>query len=161
MRIVFLGDVNGRAGRHVLMTQLPRLIARRGIEAKARVILVDMHAEATSEKTAMGHYLDGRVTAVVGTHTHVQTADETILPGGTGYITDLGMTGAYDSVIGIDKALALKKFLTGLPVRLTTAKRDPRMCGIILEVDETSGHALAIERIQVRPDGDASGADDA
>jgi len=98
---------------------------------------------------------------VVGTHTHVQTADETILPGGTGYITDLGMTGAYDSVIGIDKALALKKFLTGLPVRLTTAKRDPRMCGIILEVDETSGHALAIERIQVRPDGDASGADDA
>jgi metallophosphoesterase (TIGR00282 family) len=269
MRIAFLGDVNGRAGRHVLMAQLPRLISRRGIDFvaanvenaadgfgitpelseellgcgidcmtsgnhiwdkpevldylpgqprllrphnypdsapgsglyvgetpagipvavinlmgrvfmppcdnpfavvdqalrrvgdKARVILVDMHAEATSEKAAMGHYLDGRVTAVVGTHTHVQTADETILPGGTAYITDLGMTGPYDSVIGIDKSLALKKFLTGMPVRFTTAKRDPRMCGVILEVDETSGRALAIERIQVRADGEPSGAGDA
>jgi 2',3'-cyclic-nucleotide 2'-phosphodiesterase len=269
MRIAFLGDVNGRAGRHVLMTQLPRLIARRGIDFvaanvenaadgfgitpelseellgfgvdcmtsgnhiwdkpeildylpgqprllrpcnypdrapgsgiyvgespagipvavinlmgrvfmppcdspfavidqtlkrlgdKTRVILVDMHAEATSEKAAMGHYLDGRVSAVVGTHTHVQTADETILPGGTAYITDLGMTGPYDSVIGIDKSLALKKFLTGMPVRFTTAKRDARMCGVVLEVDERSGRSLAIERFQLHADGEPSGTGDA
>jgi len=109
----------------------------------------------------MGHYLDGRVTAVVGTHTHVQTADEIILPGGTGYITDLGMTGAYDSVIGIETDLALRKFLTGMPVRFTTAKRDPRMCGVILEADDTSGRALAIERVQMRPDGGTAGAGDA
>jgi len=90
----------------------------------------------------------------------VQTADEAILPGGTGYITDLGMTGAYDSVIGIEKELALKKFLTGLPVRFSTAKRDPRMCGVVLDVDESTGRARSIERFQVRPDGDAA-ADDA
>jgi metallophosphoesterase (TIGR00282 family) len=135
--------------------------ALKRLEGRARVILVDMHAEATSEKAAIGHYLDGRVTAVVGTHTHVQTADETILPGGTGYITDLGMTGAYDSVIGIEKDLALKKFLTGLPVRFTTAKRDPRMCGVIIEADEGSGRALAIERFQVRPERETAGAGDA
>jgi 2',3'-cyclic-nucleotide 2'-phosphodiesterase len=126
--------------------------ALRRVAGKARVIVVDMHAEATSEKEAMGHHLDGRVTAVVGTHTHVQTADETILAGGTAYITDLGMTGAYDSVIGIEKELALKKFLTGLPVRFTTAKRDPRMCGVVVEADETTGRAVSIERFQLRAD---------
>jgi metallophosphoesterase (TIGR00282 family) len=122
------------------------------LQGKARLILVDMHAEATSEKQAMGHHLDGRATAVLGTHTHVQTADETILPGGTAYITDVGMTGPYESVIGIEKNLALKKFLTGLPVRFTTAKRDPRLCGVLLEADPETGRALLIERIQVRPD---------
>jgi 2',3'-cyclic-nucleotide 2'-phosphodiesterase len=269
MRIAILGDVNGRAGRHVLTSQLPRLVAARAIDfvvanvenaadgfgitpelseellacgidcmttgnhiwdkveivdylpgqprllrplnypdrapgnglyigetasgvpvavinlmgrvfmppcdnpfpivdqalkrlaGRAAVVLVDMHAEATSEKAAMGRHLDGRVTAVVGTHTHVQTADEIILPGGTGYITDLGMTGPYDSIIGIETELALRKFLTGMPVRLTTAKRDPRMCGVILEVDATSGRALAIERFQMRPDGQTTRADDA
>lgn len=125
------------------------------------LIFVEIHAEATSEKIAMGWKLAGRVSCVFGTHTHVPTADERILPGGTAYITDLGMTGPYDSVIGIDKSLALKKFLTGMPVRFTTAKRDPRMCGVILEVDETSGRALAIERFQVRADGEPSGAGDA
>jgi hypothetical protein len=134
---------------------LPRL------RDQARVILVDMHAEATSEKSAMGWHLDGRVTAVVGTHTHVQTADETVLPGGTAYITDLGMTGAYDSVIGIDKGLALRKFLTGMPVRFTTAKRDPRLCGVLLDVDEATGRARAIERFQIRPAPEPGGRSDA
>ena len=128
----------------------------RSLEGKTRVVLVDMHAEATSEKAAMGRYLDGRATAVVGTHTHVQTADETILPAGTGFITDLGMSGAYDSVIGIEKDLALRKFLTGMPTRFTTAKRDPRMCGVVLDVDETTGRARSIERFQLKPAGEGS-----
>ncbi|MGH9748338.1 MAG: TIGR00282 family metallophosphoesterase [Candidatus Polarisedimenticolia bacterium] len=117
---------------------------------RARVILVDMHAEATSEKMAMAFHLDGRVSAVFGTHTHVPTADERILAGGTAYITDLGMTGAYDSVIGIEKELALRRFLTGMPVRFSTAKRDPRLCGALIDIDETTGRARAIERICIR-----------
>ena len=135
--------------------------ALEGIKEKATVVLVDMHGEATSEKTAMGWYLDGRVTAVVGSHTHIQTADETILPGGTAYITDMGMTGPYDSIIGLDKGLVLKKFLTGVPVRLSTAKNDPRLCGVLLEVDESTGRARAIERIQIRPPAETTGRDDA
>jgi len=122
---------------------------------------VDMHAEATSEKQAMAWHLDGRATAVVGTHTHVQTADETLMPGGTAYITDLGMTGPYESVIGIDRGLALRKFLTGLPVRFTTARRDPRMCGVIVDADPATGRARAIERFQVRPDAEPRGRSDA
>jgi metallophosphoesterase (TIGR00282 family) len=132
----------------------------RTLEGRARVIVVDMHAEATSEKAAMGWHLDGRVSAVLGTHTHVQTADEIVLPGGTAYITDLGMTGPYDSVIGIEKGLALRKFLTGMPVRFSTAKRDPRLCGVVLEVDPETGRAGAIERIQMRASPDA-GSDNA
>jgi metallophosphoesterase (TIGR00282 family) len=120
------------------------------IGGRARIVIVDMHAEATSEKMAIGWHLDGRVSAVVGTHTHVQTADETILPGGTAYITDLGMTGPYDSVIGIEKDLVLRKFRTGLPVRFATASRDPRLCGVILEVDPSTGRSTAIERLQLR-----------
>ncbi len=130
------------------------------IRGRARVILVDMHAEATSEKSAMGWHLAGRVTAVVGTHTHVQTADETVLPGGTAYISDLGMTGPYDSVIGIEKELALRKFLTGLPVRFSIAKRDARLCGAVLDVDEETGRARGIERFQIGsggPEGAGSG----
>jgi metallophosphoesterase (TIGR00282 family) len=123
---------------------------------RARVILVDMHAEATSEKQAMAAYLDGRVSAVVGTHTHVQTADETILPGGTAYLSDLGMTGPYDSVIGIEKSLALRRFTTGLPVRFAVAKRDPRLCGAVIDVDETTGLARSIERLQIKADDGAS-----
>jgi metallophosphoesterase (TIGR00282 family) len=136
-----------------------RSLAR--LRGRARVILVDMHAEATSEKQAMGRHLDGRVTAVVGTHTHVQTADEAILPGGTAYITDLGMTGPYDSVIGIEKDLALRKFLTGLPVRFSIAKRDPRMCGVVVEADEATGRALDIERFQLGPEPASEGRADA
>jgi metallophosphoesterase (TIGR00282 family) len=124
---------------------------------RARVIVVDMHGEATSEKQAIAAYLDGRVSAVVGTHTHVQTADERILPGGTAYLSDLGMTGPYDSVIGIEKTLALRKFLTGMPVRFTVAKGDARLCGALVEADDTSGRARRIERLQRSLRDDAGG----
>lgn len=111
------------------------------------VILVDFHAEATSEKAALGCYLDGRVSALVGTHTHVPTADERILPGGTAYITDVGMTGSRDSVIGIRKELAVEKFLSLLPVRFEVAKKDAVVCGVVITVDENTGRASDIERI--------------
>lgn len=113
------------------------------------IIIVDFHAEATSEKLSMGWYLDGKVSAVIGTHTHVQTADERILPGGTAYISDAGMTGSFDSVIGIKKELAIEKFLTLLPVRFEVAKKDIRLNGVVVEIDEQSGRALNIERISI------------
>lgn len=113
------------------------------------VIFVDFHAETTSEKGAMGAYLDGRVSAVVGTHTHVQTADERLLPGGTAFISDAGMTGSRDSVIGIRKELSVERFLTQVPVRFEVAKREPMLCGVVVTVDETTGRAEAIERIQL------------
>jgi metallophosphoesterase (TIGR00282 family) len=112
------------------------------------IILVDFHGEATSEKMAMGYYLDGQVSAVLGTHTHVQTADERILPGGTAYITDAGMTGSRDAVIGIRKELAIEKFLTQLPVRFEVAKKDSWLCGVLVEVDEETGLGLNVQRIQ-------------
>ncbi|WP_298039239.1 TIGR00282 family metallophosphoesterase [uncultured Desulfuromonas sp.] len=111
------------------------------------VILVDFHAEATSEKVALGCYLDGRVSMVAGTHTHVQTADERILPGGTAFITDAGMTGSRDAVIGIRKDLAVQKFLTQMPVRFEVAKKDPVLCGLLVEIDEGSGKATGVLRI--------------
>jgi metallophosphoesterase (TIGR00282 family) len=116
---------------------------------RADVILVDFHAEATSEKVAMGWYLDGRVAAVVGTHTHVPTADERVLPGGTAYITDLGMTGPYDSVIGVDRKVIVSRFLDGLPARFETAKHDPRMCGVLVDIDESTGKARSISRFMI------------
>ena len=116
----------------------------------AKVILVDMHAEASSEKIAMGWYLDGRVTAVIGTHTHVPTADERILPKGTAYLTDVGMTGPYDSIIGVEKELVLQRFLTGLPARFEPATGDVRLCAAIVDCDEKTGHATAIERLTLR-----------
>jgi metallophosphoesterase (TIGR00282 family) len=119
------------------------------MRSKTRVIIVDFHAEATSEKIAMGWYLDGKVSAVIGTHTHVQTADEKILPQGTAYITDVGMTGAFDSVIGIKKELAIRRFLHQMPVRFEAAKHNPGLNGLYLKVDEQSGRALTMERIQV------------
>jgi metallophosphoesterase (TIGR00282 family) len=115
---------------------------------RTRVILVDMHAEATSEKIALGCYLDGRVTAVVGTHTHVQTADERILPGGTAYITDVGMTGPFDSVIGIKKDAILERFLTQIPNRFEVAKGDVRLQGVIVDVD-AEGRSASFRRIDV------------
>lgn len=132
----------------------PFRAAERALEALGggiKVILVDMHAEATSEKQAIAVFLDGRVTAVVGTHTHVQTADERVLPGGTAYLSDLGMTGPYDSVIGIEKEIALRRFLSGMPVRFTVARRDPRLCGAVIDVDPATGRAAAIERLQFLP----------
>jgi metallophosphoesterase (TIGR00282 family) len=111
------------------------------------VILVDFHAEATSEKAAMGCYLDGRVSVLVGTHTHVQTADERILPGGTAYITDAGMTGSRDAVIGIRKELAIERFLTQLPVRFEVAKKEPFISGVLFTIAEETGKAIAVQRI--------------
>ena len=116
---------------------------------RADVILVDMHAEATSEKVALGWYLDGRVAAVVGTHTHVPTADARVLPGGSAYITDLGMTGPYDSVIGVNKKVILRRFLDAMPARFETAKGDPRLCGAVIDVDPGSGRARSIERVEL------------
>lgn len=120
-----------------------RLIGEAGTEN----IFIDFHAEATSEKIAFSHYVDGRVTAVVGTHTHVQTADERILPGGTAAITDVGMCGPEDSVIGMDKQIILRKFLTQLPERFLVAEGPSMVCGVIIDVGE-AGRALAIERFR-------------
>jgi 2',3'-cyclic-nucleotide 2'-phosphodiesterase len=116
------------------------------IEASVKVRFVDFHAEVTSEKMAMGWYLDGRVSAVIGTHTHVPTADERILAGGTAYQTDVGMTGPYDSVIGSEKSLAIRRFLTGLPIRLDNAKTGAELHAVIVTVDPSSGRATAIRR---------------
>ncbi|SDZ89397.1 hypothetical protein SAMN05660420_00626 [Desulfuromusa kysingii] len=118
------------------------------LRAVTPIIFVDFHAEATSEKQALGFYLDGRVSAVVGTHTHVQTADDRILSAGTGYLTDVGMTGSQDAIIGNQKEGAMDRFLTQLPVRLEVAKKDPFLCGVLLTINDQSGRCEAIERIQ-------------
>ncbi len=115
-----------------------------------RCVLVDMHCEASSEKNAMGHYLDGRVSAVVGTHTHIQTADERVLGGGTAFITDVGMCGPWDSVIGVKKELVLQRFLTQRPVGFEPAKRDTHLQGAILDLDDATGKARSIVRVQER-----------
>jgi metallophosphoesterase (TIGR00282 family) len=112
-------------------------------------IIVDFHAEATSEKIAMGYYLDGRVTAVVGTHTHVQTADEKILPGGTAYVTDVGMTGPIESVIGVEKEQILERFLTGMPVRFEVARGAVLFSAVVIETEPGSLSARAIQRLQL------------
>lgn len=122
------------------------------ISSQTRIIFIDFHAETTSEKTCLGYYLDGRISAIIGTHTHVQTADERILPGGTAYLSDVGMTGSRDSCIGIRKEEAIERFLTQLPVRFEVAKKDPCLCAVLLTIDEESGRADAIERIQVAVD---------
>ncbi|MCG9968167.1 TIGR00282 family metallophosphoesterase [Pelotomaculum terephthalicicum JT] len=118
------------------------------LSEKARVVVVDFHAEATSEKIAMGWYLAGRVSAVCGTHTHVQTADERILPGGTAYITDLGMTGPCDSVIGAKKEIVIKRFITQLPLKFEVATGLFQFNGVIIDIDEITGEAVSISRIQ-------------
>jgi metallophosphoesterase (TIGR00282 family) len=120
------------------------------LKKKTGIIIVDMHAEATSEKQALGWFLDGRVSAVLGTHTHVQTADEKILPNGTAYITDLGMTGPFDSIIGTRKDAVLERFLIQMPNKFDVAKGDVRLQGVVLEVDTASGKALSIERLSVK-----------
>ena len=119
------------------------------VPSTVKVILVDMHAEATSEKQAMGWYLDGRVSVVLGTHTHVATADERVLPNGTAYITDVGMTGPHESVIGMDRNAMVKRFLDALPARFEVASGDVRLNAIIADVDETTGHAQSIERLRL------------
>lgn len=111
-------------------------------------IIVDMHAEATSEKVAIGWYADGRVSAVLGTHTHIQTADEKILPKGTAFITDVGMTGPYDSVIGQIKERIIERYLTGLPNKFEVANTPATLCGVIVDIDERTGKARSIQRVQ-------------
>lgn len=123
---------------------------------KAKVVVVDFHAEATSEKIAFGWYLDGRVTAVLGTHTHVPTADERVLPKGTAYISDVGMTGPYDSVIGVKKEIVVNKFLTNVPVRFEPASGDVKLCAVVIDCDENTGKARSIQRVMLHQQEHAS-----
>jgi len=125
----------------------------KSFDGKSRVIVVDIHCEATSEKQAMGRHLDGRVSAVLGTHTHVPTADERILPQGTAFQTDVGMSGAYDSIIGFRPDEILEKFTLNTPRKMEVAKRDIRLSGALIEVDETTGRATAISRVHERVEG--------
>lgn len=143
-------NISGR----VFMTPLdcPFRTAERELPAlqeQTNIIIVDFHAEATSEKSAFGLYLDGRVSAVIGTHTHVQTADEKILPGGTAYITDVGMTGPANSVIGVKKEMIIEKFLTQVPKRFETAKEDPVLSCVVLEINGKTGKSSSIKRLQI------------
>lgn len=158
---VFIGDtacgvriavVNLQGRVYLPALNCPFVTGKAAIESIRRetpIILVDFHAEASSEKQAFAWYMDGQVTAVVGTHTHVQTADERILPRGTAYITDVGMTGPYDSVIGSIPDLALERFLTQIPVRLEPANSNLRLCGVVIEIEEPTGRALSIERLNL------------
>ncbi len=120
------------------------------LDSDVQMIFVDIHAEATSEKVALGWYLNGRVSAVVGTHTHIQTADERVLPGGTAYLSDAGMTGPVDSVIGIKTSLAVGKFLTGVPCRFEVSGGNGQINGVVVEVNPENGRALSIERISIQ-----------
>ena len=117
------------------------------IDPAIKIRIVDFHAELTSEKMAMGWHLDGRVTAILGTHTHIPTADERILPGGTAYQTDVGMTGPYDSVIGVEKNMILRRFLTGLSGRMEAARHGVELHGAIIDADESTGKARSIQRV--------------
>jgi metallophosphoesterase (TIGR00282 family) len=125
------------------------LLAQIARGSGAKVILLDLHGEATSEKVALGWYLDGRLTAVLGTHTHIPTADERILPNGTAYQTDVGMSGPYDSVIGVETELILNRFLTGMPGKFEAAKGNPKMCAALITCDGATGRAHSIQRIML------------
>jgi len=147
-RAVGVINVMGR----VFMLQIddPFAIVQREIEAirhRTRVIIVDFHAEATSEKVAMGWHLDGKVSGVFGTHTHVQTADERILPGGTAYLTDAGMTGPHDGIIGMDREGSLSRFLNAMPSKFEPATANPRLNGVVVEADDRTGRATRVTRI--------------
>ena len=143
-------NVMGRVFMQELDNPFTRVLEEiEAMRARTRVILVDFHAEATSEKVAMGWHLDGKVTAVIGTHTHVQTADEQILPGGTAYLTDAGMTGPHDGVIGVEKAAIIDRFQRGMPVRMETASGNPRLNGILIAADEATGKAVSVRRLSL------------
>ena len=145
-----VGVVNVMGRVFMLNIDDPFQVVLREIEAlrkRTRIVFVDFHAEATSEKIAMGWHLDGKVTAVIGTHTHVQTADERILPKGTAYLTDVGMTGPHDSIIGVEVEPALGRFLNGMPSRFEPATGNPRLNGIVVEADDKTGRALGVTRI--------------
>lgn len=153
-----VGVINLQGRSFLYNIDCPFRTADREIEALndsgVHTIVVDFHAEATAEKIALAVYLDGRVSAVFGTHTHVQTADERILPGGTAFITDIGMTGPHDSIIGMDKTVALRRFLTQLPAYYKLASGDPKLCGIVLTLDGETGKAKTIQRFQISPTSD-------
>jgi metallophosphoesterase (TIGR00282 family) len=149
-RSVGVLNVMGRV--HLANIDDPFRTARREVDAlreRTPIIFVDFHAEATSEKIAMGWFLDGSVTAVVGTHTHVQTSDGRVLPGGTAYLTDVGMTGPHDGVIGVEKGPVIQRFLTGLPARFETASGDPRLHAVVVDADEATGKARRIEALSL------------
>jgi metallophosphoesterase (TIGR00282 family) len=145
-----VGVINAMGRVFMLAIDDPFAVVLREIDAirhRTRVIIVDFHAEATSEKIAMGWHLDGRVTAIIGTHTHVQTADERILPKGTAYLTDVGMTGPHDSIIGMEVQPSLARFLNGMPTKFEPASGNPRLNGVIVEADDRTGLAKRITRI--------------
>ena len=145
-----VGVINAMGRVFMLNIDDPFAVVPREIEAmrgRTKIIIVDFHAEATSEKVAMGWHLDGKATLVVGTHTHVQTADERILPKGTAYLTDAGMTGPHDSIIGMETEPSLSRFLTAMPSRFEPATGNPRLNGIVVEAEEKTGRALAVTRI--------------
>jgi 2',3'-cyclic-nucleotide 2'-phosphodiesterase len=147
-----IGVINMQGRVFMPTLDCPFATARAAVEQIRRqtsVIIIDFHAEASSEKQAFGWYLDGQVSAVLGTHTHVQTADERILPKGTAYITDVGMTGPHDSVIGSMPELALDRFLRQMPIRLEPALGNPRLCGAVLDIDEKTGCANSIVRLNI------------
>jgi metallophosphoesterase (TIGR00282 family) len=147
-----VGVLNLMGRVHLASIDDPFRIADRevaALAARTKFIFVDMHAEATSEKIAMGWYLDGRVTAVVGTHTHVQTADERILPKGTAYLTDAGMTGPHDSIIGVTTEIALSRFVTGMPAKFESATGPGRLYAVIVTADLATGRATAIQRLSL------------
>jgi metallophosphoesterase (TIGR00282 family) len=147
---VSVGVVNVMGRVFMLNIDDPFAVVLKEIEAlkaRTRIVFVDFHAEATSEKLALGWHLDGIATAVVGTHTHVQTADDRILPKGTAYLTDVGMTGPHDSIIGVEVEAALGRFLTALPARFETATGNPRLNAVLVEADEQTGRALDMERL--------------
>lgn len=151
IRGIKVGVINLEGRLFMRTIDCPFAVGRVEVERmskKTPLIIVDFHAEATSEKRAIGWFLDGKVTAVIGTHTHVQTADETILPGGTAYITDCGMTGAFDSVIGVKKEKAIERFSSQIPGRLDVAKKDIRLDAILLKADISSGRAISILKIE-------------
>src|SRR5437773_1383930 len=152
---VSVGVINAMGRVFMLNIDDPFARVPQEIEAmrqRTRIVFVDFHAEATSEKIAMGWHLDGKATAVIGTHTHVQTADERILPKGTAYLTDVGMTGPHDSIIGVETEVALKRFLTALPQRFETATGNPRLNAVVIEADEQTGKATDIERLSLSAD---------
>ena len=153
---ISLGVLNLEGRIFMKPLDCPFRVAEKEIEKlkqKTDIIIVDFHAEATSEKEALGWFLDGKVSAVLGTHTHVQTADERVLPLGTAYITDAGMTGSFDSVLGMRKEVALERFLTLLPNRFDVAKGDVRLQGVLIDIDDRTGKALSIERLSIAMEG--------
>jgi metallophosphoesterase (TIGR00282 family) len=147
-----VGVINVMGRVFMLDIDNPFAVVLKEIEAlrsRTRVIFVDMHAEATSEKIAMGWHLDGKVTAVVGTHTHVQTADERVLPLGTAYLTDVGMTGPHDSIIGMEREPSLARFLNAMPSRFEPATGNPRLNGVLIDADDKTGRASSITRLSL------------